>query len=71
MEALRDYDQGVGFQRDGRNLDAQKQLEAAVKADPNFALAFSKLAQAYSSLGYDDEAEQSAKKAVGPEPEPA
>ena len=29
-----------------------------------FALAFSRLAQAYSSLGYDSEAEQSAKKAV-------
>ena len=64
VEALRDYDQGVGFLRDGRNLDAQQQLEAAVKADPNFALAFSKLAQTYSKLGYDDQAEQSGKKAV-------
>jgi len=65
IAALRDYDQGIGLQRDGKNLEAQKQFEAATKEDPTFALAFSKLAQTYSSLGYDSEAEQSAKKAVG------
>jgi serine/threonine protein kinase/tetratricopeptide (TPR) repeat protein len=64
VAALRDYNQGVGLQRDGRSLDAQKQFEAATKEDPAFALAFSRLAQVYSSLGYDSEAEQSAKKAV-------
>jgi eukaryotic-like serine/threonine-protein kinase len=65
VAALRDYNQGVGLQRDGKNLEAQKQFEAATKEDPTFALAFSKLAQAYGSLGYDSEAERSAKKAVG------
>jgi eukaryotic-like serine/threonine-protein kinase len=64
VDALRDYNQGLALQRDGKNLEAQKQFEAATKADPNFALAFARLAQAYSSLGYDSEAEQSAKKAV-------
>src|SRR5579863_7099986 len=64
VDALRDYNQGIGFQRDGKNLEAQKQFGAATKADPNFALAFSKLAQTYSSLGYDGDAEQAAKKAV-------
>ena len=64
VEALRAYDQGVGFQRDGRNLDARAQFETAVKADPGFALAFSKLAQIYSALGYDDQAQQSAQTAV-------
>src|SRR5256884_6459528 len=64
FRSLRDYNQGIGFQRDGKNLDAQKQFEAATKEDPAFALAFSKLAQSYSSLGYDAEAEQAAKKAV-------
>jgi serine/threonine protein kinase/tetratricopeptide (TPR) repeat protein len=64
LAALRDYNQGIGLQRDGRNLDAQKQFEAATKEDPNFALAFSRLAQVYSILGYDSEAEQSARKAV-------
>jgi eukaryotic-like serine/threonine-protein kinase len=61
--ALRDYNQGIGFQRDGKNLEAVKQFEAATQQDPSFALAFSKLAQTYSSLGYDDQAEQSAKRA--------
>jgi len=64
IAALRDYNQGVGLQRDGKSLEALKQFEAATKEDPTFALAFSKLAQAYSSLGYDSEAERSAKKAV-------
>ncbi len=64
VEALRDYDQGIGFQRDGKNLEAQKQFEAATKADPNFALSFSRLAQTYSVLGYDGEAEQAAQTAV-------
>ncbi len=51
VDALRDYNQGVALQRDGKNLEAQKQFEAATKADPSFALAFSKLAQAYSTSG--------------------
>jgi eukaryotic-like serine/threonine-protein kinase len=74
VEALRDYNLGVGLQRDGKNLEAQKKLQTATKADPFFALAFSRLAQTYSSLGYDSEADQSAQKAVRlssslPEPE--
>ncbi|MFY9561212.1 MAG: tetratricopeptide repeat protein [Terriglobales bacterium] len=64
VAALRDYNRGIGFQRDGKNLEAQKQFEVATKEDPAFALAFSKLAQTYSSLGYDTQAEQSARKAV-------
>jgi eukaryotic-like serine/threonine-protein kinase len=63
VAALRAYNEGIGLQRDGKNLDAQKQFEVATKEDPTFALAFSRLAQTYSSLGYDTEAEQSAKKA--------
>ena len=64
MAALRDYNQGVGFRRDGRNLQAGSQFEAATKEDPAFALAFSRLAQTYSSLGRDSEVEQAARKAV-------
>src|SRR5271170_6816328 len=64
VDALRDYNQGIGLQRDGRNWEAQKQFQAATKADPNFALAFSRLAQTYNSLGYDSEAEQAAQRAV-------
>ena len=64
VDALRAYNLGIGLQRDGKNLEAQKQFETATAADPSFALAFSRLAQTYSSLGYDDKAEQSAQKAV-------
>jgi eukaryotic-like serine/threonine-protein kinase len=64
VEALRAYSLGVAFQRDGRTLEAQQQFETATKADPNFALAFSRLAQTNSKLGYDDQAEQTAQKAV-------
>jgi eukaryotic-like serine/threonine-protein kinase len=64
VDALRAYNLGLGFQRDGKNLDAQKQFEDATKQDPAFALAFSRLAQTYNSLGYDDKAEDSARKAV-------
>jgi len=64
VEALRDYNEALTLQRDGKNLEAQKQFDAATKADGNFALAFARLAQTYSTLGYDSEAEQSAQKAV-------
>jgi tetratricopeptide (TPR) repeat protein/predicted Ser/Thr protein kinase len=64
LTALRDYNQGVALLRDGKSVDAQKELEAATKEDPTFALAFSRLAQTYAHLGYDGEAEQSAQKAV-------
>jgi len=65
IEALRDYNQGIGLLREGKNLEAEKQFEAATKKDAGFALAFSKLAQTYSNLGYDAEAEQAAQRAVG------
>jgi tetratricopeptide (TPR) repeat protein/predicted Ser/Thr protein kinase len=64
VEALRGYNEGLTLERDGKNLEAQKQFDAAAKADSNFALAFARLAQTYSTLGYDSEAEQSAQKAV-------
>ena len=64
VEALRDYDDGLQLARAGNNLDARKQLEAATTADPNFALAYSKLAQIYANLGYDDQAEKASRQAV-------
>ena len=64
MVAVRDYNHGLELRRDGRNMEARKEFEAATKEDPNFALAFARLAQIYSILGFDNEAEQSAKKAV-------
>lgn len=62
--ALRDYSQGMQFLRDGRNLDAVKALQSATKEDTEFALAYSRLAEAESALGHDTQAEQDSRKAV-------
>src|SRR6266478_699078 len=64
VEALRDYNQGVQLLRQGKDLEAQKQLQASIKEDPEFAMAYSRLAQADANLGYDNEAEQLSRKAV-------
>jgi tetratricopeptide (TPR) repeat protein/predicted Ser/Thr protein kinase len=62
--ALRDYNQGIQFLRDGKNLDAVKAFQDATKEDAQFALAYSRLADADSALGYDADAEQASRKAV-------
>jgi eukaryotic-like serine/threonine-protein kinase len=62
--ALRNYTQGVQFLRDGRHLEAARELESAVREDPNFALAYARLAEADSALGYDGNAEASSRKAM-------
>jgi serine/threonine protein kinase/tetratricopeptide (TPR) repeat protein len=64
VDALRDYNEGVQFLRQGNNLEAQKRLLSATNEDPQFAVAYSRLGEAYSALGYDSEAEQSARRAV-------
>jgi tetratricopeptide (TPR) repeat protein len=64
VDALRDYNQGVQLLRQGNSLEAQKLLDAATKEDPKFALAYSKLGEAYSALGYESEAEQASRHAV-------
>ena len=64
IPALREYSQGVQFMRDGKNSEALKLFQAAAKDDPEFALAFSKMAEAYSRLGYDNAAEDAALRAV-------
>jgi eukaryotic-like serine/threonine-protein kinase len=64
VDALRDYNEGLQFLRQGNNLEAQKRLQAATTEDPQFAGAFSRLGEAYSALGYDTEAEQASRRAV-------
>ena len=64
MPALRDYNQGVQLLRDGKNLEAVKLFQAAIREDQQFALAYSRLAETDSALGYDSEAEHSASKAM-------
>jgi tetratricopeptide (TPR) repeat protein/predicted Ser/Thr protein kinase len=63
-EALRDYNQGIELVRQGNNLEAQKKFDSATQEDSDFALAFSRLAQTYSNLGYDNEAERYSRRAV-------
>jgi tetratricopeptide (TPR) repeat protein len=64
IEALKSYNEGLEFARQGNNLEAQKKFEAATQADPQFALAFARLAQTYSNLGYDNEADKYSRQAV-------
>jgi len=64
VPALRHYNQGVQLLRDGKNLDAVKSFQGAIKEDPQFALAYSRLAETDIVLGYDTDAEKYSRKAV-------
>jgi eukaryotic-like serine/threonine-protein kinase len=64
LPALRAYNEGLTLARQSNHAEAAKQFEAALKEDPNFAQAYSRLAETYSSLGYDDQAEKASRKAV-------
>jgi tetratricopeptide (TPR) repeat protein/predicted Ser/Thr protein kinase len=64
VEALREYDAGSALMRAGKFVDALKHLQAATTDDPQFALAFSKLADAQSELGFQSDAEQSSSRAT-------
>ncbi|MGI8962480.1 MAG: tetratricopeptide repeat protein [Bryobacteraceae bacterium] len=63
VRALRYYNEGLELQHQTKNSEALKSFQAAVRQDPNFALAYAKLGQVYAGLGYSNEAEQSARKA--------
>jgi eukaryotic-like serine/threonine-protein kinase len=62
-DALRLYAQGIAKLRSFDNVAARDLLQKAVLEDPNLALAHSALASAYSNLGYDEKARQSARNA--------
>jgi tetratricopeptide (TPR) repeat protein/predicted Ser/Thr protein kinase len=64
LDAIRFYSEGVDLAGKGNNLEALKRFEASTRADPEFALAYAKLGQAYASLGHDNEAEQASRKAI-------
>jgi serine/threonine protein kinase/tetratricopeptide (TPR) repeat protein len=64
VPALRAYDEGLQLSRSGKEQDASKQFEEAVGEDPNFAMAYSRLAQSYHSLGFDDKADIASRRAV-------
>ena len=61
--ALGLYNEGLRFARQGDQQSAQKQFEAAVQEDPNFALAVSALAESFSNQGYDSQAAQYSRRA--------
>jgi len=64
VEALHNYNEGMELARQGNHLEAAKRFEASIHADPEFALAYSKLGQTYSNLRNDDKAEQFSRRAV-------
>jgi len=64
VAALREYNHGLEEARAGKNTPAAQSFQAAIKEDNQFALAYVKLAQAYSDLGQDEDAEPAAQKAV-------
>ena len=64
FDALRLYNEGVALTQQGKQQAALRSFEAATKADGNFALGYSGLAQSYASLGYDDEAGQFSRRAL-------
>ncbi len=64
LPALRFYNDGVALARQGNNQEALTRFQESVKADPEFALAYARLGQTFGNLGYDNEAEQAARRAV-------
>lgn len=64
LDAMRLYSEGVDFARQGKYQEALKDFQGSTQADPEFALAYARLAQAYADLGQDNEAEQVSRKAV-------
>ena len=64
VEALRDYEKGIQFQHLGKNLEALEAFKSSVAQDPEFALAYSKLAGSYAKAGQDDQAQTTSLKAV-------
>jgi serine/threonine protein kinase/tetratricopeptide (TPR) repeat protein len=61
--ASRFYSEGIAKLRLFDSLSARDLLQKAVAEDPDYALAHSALAQAWSSLGYDQKAQAEAKRA--------
>ena len=62
-DAARLYSEGLARLRVFDALEARDLLQQAIAADPKFALAHSALAEAWSRLGYDKNAQQQARQA--------
>jgi eukaryotic-like serine/threonine-protein kinase len=64
LQALRAYNEGLELARQGKQAEALKSFQSATEADPDFALAYSKLGQTYANLNYDNEAGRYSRRAV-------
>jgi eukaryotic-like serine/threonine-protein kinase len=64
VEALREYDQGLQLQQSGKNSEALKAFKSSTESDPEFALAYSKLAETYEKAGQDEQAQATSLRAV-------
>ena len=64
MEAYRYYAAGVEQNQRSRYLDALPLFEQATRVDPNFALAYVKMAVASGNIGRSNERDEYAKKAL-------
>src|SRR5262249_32122719 len=58
------FQKGVDLIDQDRNLEAIAPLEQATQKDPDFALAYARLSQAYRSLGYDEKAKGAGEAAL-------
>jgi tetratricopeptide (TPR) repeat protein len=63
LEAQRAYQAGLGEMRKGANLDAVPLFQKATAADPGFAIAQAKLAEAFMNLGKSEDALAAAERA--------
>ena len=63
LEALRDYQAGLSQLQGGANQAAIPLLKQATETDPNFAMAYAKLAEAYLNAGQIPEAETAVEEA--------
>jgi tetratricopeptide (TPR) repeat protein len=64
VQALRYYSEGQALALDGNNVDAAQRFEASTKADPQFALAYSKLGQSLAALGKWSEASRASQRGI-------
>jgi eukaryotic-like serine/threonine-protein kinase len=63
LEALKTFSMGVTTQQQKGDADAVPFLRRALELDPNFAMAYARLAVAYGNLGQPSLAEENLKKA--------
>ena len=64
IEAYRYYAEGINFHERGLASQAVPLLEKAVEIDPNFAMAYAKLAVVTSNLGLSDKREEYGRRAL-------